>query len=140
LTRESEDGEGTGRTGFEAEGETWTVSGVGGGRSGTGSDVGASLLLLRFSPGTSDRPAREVLVPASTLDELGEDGLRDAFERAKPRPSSGKAGPEDLGPASTDPDAADPDAVRPESATDAPLGEAADDPSGAPIDGYSVSD
>jgi hypothetical protein len=69
---------------IEEDGETWTVSEEGGGRSGTGSDIGASLMLLRFSPGSGDRPPREVLVAAHSLEELGDDGLRDVFQRAKP--------------------------------------------------------
>jgi hypothetical protein len=68
-----------------AEGETWAVSEAGGGRSGTGSDVGASLLLVRFTSSAADRPAREVLVAASSLEALGGDDIREAFERAKPR-------------------------------------------------------
>jgi hypothetical protein len=72
----------------EAEGDTWTVTGEGAGRTGTGSDIGASLLLVRFSPRTGGRPPREALVVASSLDDLGEDGLRQAFERAREhRPS-----------------------------------------------------
>lgn len=70
---------------LESDGETWTVSEEGGGRSGTGSDIGASLLLVRFSPVSGDRPPREVLVAASSLEDLGEDGIREAFERSKPR-------------------------------------------------------
>jgi hypothetical protein len=84
LTGGSERDEGTGLS-LDAEGETWTVSEEGGGRSGTGSDVGAALLLVRFSPGRPDHAAREALVPASSLEALGHDELLEAFARARTR-------------------------------------------------------
>ena len=84
LTAELGSGEVAGWT-LDVEGETWAVSAEGVGRSGTGADIGASLLLVRFSSASADRPPREALVPASSLDALGEDALREAFARAKPR-------------------------------------------------------
>ena len=84
LTAESGSGEVAGLT-LDAEGETWAVSEEGGGRSGTGADIGASLLLVRFSSASPDHLPREALVPAWSLDALGEDALREAFARAKPR-------------------------------------------------------
>jgi hypothetical protein len=86
LTGGSEEGLSAGAdVSLEVDGETWTVSEEGGGRSGTGSDIGAALTLLRFSSSIPDRPAREILVGSSSLDAVGKDELCELFARARPR-------------------------------------------------------
>ncbi len=66
-------------------GEAWRVRIEGRGMAGRGVSP-AALMLLRFYRGTEERPARETLVPGSTLSSLAPEQLGDAFSAARPVP------------------------------------------------------
>jgi len=75
---------------IEVDGAEWTVSAAGSTRTGTGSDHGAPLLLVRFerSGEGSEGNAREALAVAASLDELGDDALVQLMARTRPVPAS----------------------------------------------------
>jgi hypothetical protein len=69
---------------FEADGAKWTVTPIGATRSGSGTDRGAPLLLLRFEKeGTPEPSAREGLAVASSLDDLYDDDLAELLLRSR---------------------------------------------------------
>jgi hypothetical protein len=69
---------------LQSEGEEWVVREAGSTRSGSGSDRGAPLLLLRFSRvAAPDAPLREALAVSSSLDEIEDEDLEELFRRSR---------------------------------------------------------
>jgi len=72
---------------FQVEDEQWLARAAGLGRSGSGQDSGAPLLLLRLRRVAGVKvDEREALVVARTLDELSDEELRRALSASRPRP------------------------------------------------------
>ncbi len=62
----------------------WEVVEAGATRTGFGTDSGAILLRLEFSPEPpASGPVRSVVVVALSLDQLSEDALSEAFDRSR---------------------------------------------------------
>jgi len=88
---------------IEVDGAEWTVSAAGTARTGTGSDRGAPLLLVRFerSGEGSEQGTREALAVATSLDEMSYDALLELMARSRPvLPSSGASSAAGRGPSS----------------------------------------
>jgi len=99
---ERKDASGNGRGGssprapriITADGAEWTVTAAGSTRSGTGSDRGAPLLLVRFERngvgsgmGSSGAEAREALAVTTSLDDMGDAALLELMARTRPVPA-----------------------------------------------------
>lgn len=74
---------GEGERSLEAGGETWTVRLRGRARGHVSQGV-ADLMLLGFHRSDEVDPTREALVPGRSLEHLGGEDLRRAWERSRP--------------------------------------------------------
>jgi hypothetical protein len=74
---------------FQVEDEQWLVRAAGFGRSGSGQDSGAPLLLLRLRRVAGEEvDEREALVVARTMDELSDEELGRAVSTSRPARST----------------------------------------------------
>lgn len=69
---------------LHADGEEWIAEVTGQTRSGTGSDAGAPLLYIGFSPARSPASrVREGIAVATSIDDLSDADLEELFSRAR---------------------------------------------------------